>query len=305
VNAKRTIRKILFVALWLAIGSGMLTLLIAAVSKQKRDSCKDYTITIKGDQSANVFLDKGAITKLLKEGARGSIKGQSKMSFDLQQMETLLENNVWIKDAQLYFDNQAVLHVTIEEREPVARVFTIEGRSFYIDKDEKLMPLSDKVFTRVPVFTDFPDRKKLTKEDSALVHGINITAQYISSHPFWTSQIAQTDIVTECGAGCWEFEMTPVVGNHIIRFGSADDIDGKFNRLLSFYQQVLSRTGLDKYKTVDVRFGGQVVGGKSVNPKIDSVLLRKSVERFMQQASEMTDSLPPVLNPVEPRTDGI
>ena len=32
------------------IGGGMLTLLIAAIGKQKRDHCKDYTISIKGVQ---------------------------------------------------------------------------------------------------------------------------------------------------------------------------------------------------------------------------------------------------------------
>ena len=40
--------KILFVALWLVIGGGMLTLLIAASEKRKRISAKIITITIKG-----------------------------------------------------------------------------------------------------------------------------------------------------------------------------------------------------------------------------------------------------------------
>ena len=33
------------------------------------------------------------------------MKGQPKTAFNLQQMETELETNAWIKDAELYFDN--------------------------------------------------------------------------------------------------------------------------------------------------------------------------------------------------------
>ena len=33
--------------MWVLISGGMLTLLIAAMGKQKRNTCKDYSITIK------------------------------------------------------------------------------------------------------------------------------------------------------------------------------------------------------------------------------------------------------------------
>lgn len=195
----------------------------------------------------------------------GNLKGQPKSNFNLQRMESVLEKNVWIKEAQLYFDNQAILHISVEEREPVARVFTAEGRSFYMDKEGHMMPLSDKVFIKVPVFTGFPDKKMVTKSDSVLLNDISQTAQFINSNSFWSSQVAQLEIINDCGAGCWEFEITPVVGNHIIKFGNGEDITGKFSRLLSFYQQVLSREGINKYKTIDVRFTGQVIGDKSMN----------------------------------------
>jgi cell division protein FtsQ len=41
----------------------------------------------------------------------------------------------------------------------------------------------------------------------------------------------------------------------------------------------LSRTGFDKYKAIDVRYAGQVVGRKSDNPKVDSVRLRKKCRK--------------------------
>lgn len=309
MNTKKTIRKILFVAMWIAIGSGMLTLLIAAIGKQKRETCKDYAIVIKGQRSSDFFFDKESIGKSLKAIAKGSIKGQPKSDFNLEQMERKLEKNVWIKTARLYFDNQAVLQVSVEEREPVARIFTANGQTFYIDDQAKSLPLSDKVVTKVPVFTGFPDKKKLAKSDSVLLNDVDSIAQYISAHSFWSSQVAQVNIVPGTMPGSWEFEMVPVVGNHIVKLGDGENIPQKFNRLFSFYQQVLTSSGLDKYKTIDVRFAGQVVAAKSENPKVDSVKLRRNVEALLEQINivskeneeEAADTVIPANRPVDPK----
>lgn len=287
MDTKKTIRKILFITMWLVIGSGMLVLLIAAMGRQRKNTCTDYVVTIKGNHERNFFLEKTEVSKLLKAAAKGNIKGQAKESFNLLEMESLLEDNVWIKDAQLYFDNKEVLHVTVTEREPVARIFTSTGKTFYIDADEKGIPLSENISTRLPVFTNVPDKKDRAKKDSLLIHDIRTTAQFISANPFWKSQVAQIDLVQSDADGSWQFEMVPVVGNHIVKLGDGENIEQKFNRLFIFYKEILSRTGFDKYKTIDVRFAGQVVGGKSENPKVDSVQLRKNVQELLDQIKKI------------------
>lgn len=296
MDTRKTIRKILFVAMWLVICAGMLTLFIAAMSKQKRELCGGYSIKIKAERKTDFFLDEQAIFNLLKAAAKGNIRGQSRAALNLQQMEELLEDNVWIKDAQLYFDNKAILHISVQEREPLARLFTTGGRSFYIDEGETALPLSEKTVAKVPVFTGYPDKKLLSKEDSMLLHEVSNIAKYISAHPFWSSQVAQVDIVAGCGPGCREFEMIPVIGMHVVKFGNGENIEQKFQRLLAFYQQVLGQTGMDHYKTVDVRFTGQVIGAKSENPRIDSVQLRKSVEDLLRQMEELTKEDPVIEN---------
>ncbi len=287
MNTKKTIQKILFVALWVVIGGGMLTLLIAAMGNQKKNTCKDYTVIIKGEKKEDYFLGKSEIIKILKASAKGNIKGQAKASFNLQKMENLLERNEWIKDAQVYFDHKDVLHVTVEEREPVARIFTPGGMSFYIDGYDRTMKLSTRTRARVPVFTGFPDKKITTKKDSLLLQDVRRTATFINNNSFWASQVAQVDMVASDVADSWEMEMVPVIGNHIVKLGNGENIEEKFNRLFIFYKQVLARSGFDKYKTVDVRYDGQVIGGKSENPKVDSVALRKSVENLLQQIKKI------------------
>ncbi len=87
----------------------------------------------------------------------------------------MLEHNTWINEAELYFDNKDVLHVTVTEKEPVARIFTATGNSFYIDSIGRKMPLSDKLSARVPVFTGFPEKKVLSAADSVLLNEVRAT----------------------------------------------------------------------------------------------------------------------------------
>ena len=282
MGTKKTIRKILVVSMWLLIGGGMVTLLAAAMRQQKSERCKDYTISING-AGENLFVDEKDILKSLSSGTKGNIKGQPMSAFDLLKLEQLLEKNVWIKDAELYFDNKEVLHVSVVEREPVARIFTIAGKSFYIDKEEKKIPLSEKKSVVVPVFTGFPDMmKRMTAGDSSLVHAIVNMAGFIQQNPFWAAQVAQIDINAER-----EFDMVPVVGNHIVKLGKGDNIETKFNRLFVFYKNILSRTGFDKYRTIDVQYAGQVVAVKGFTTKVDSIQLRRNVEKLLQQARDM------------------
>ncbi len=289
MNTKKIILKILLTAVWLAVGSGLIVLLVAAIGKKNRQNCSDYTIKIKGNQNSFsagccAFVDANDVLKLLMTGTAGGIKGQPMNSFQLMKLENLLEQNLWIRDAELYFDNHDVLHVTVKEREPVARIFSKAGNSFYIDNNGVRMPLSEKLSARVPVFTNFPEKKYLTQKDSALLNDVRKTAQFIINNPFWMAQVAQVDITPQ-----QTFEMVPTIGNHLVKLGNSENIERKFHRLFIFYQQVLSKSGFDKYSVIDVQYTGQVIGTKkgTTTAAIDSIQLRNNVQKLLNMAKQM------------------
>src|SRR4030095_8238452 len=273
--------------LWICIGGGMLSLLIAAIGKKKREDCTDYTITIKGTTN-NFFIDANDIRKLLRSGAGSELKGQKMADINLKKLEQLLRNNVWIRKAEMWFDNRNVLHVEVHERDPIARIFTTTGNTFYIDSTERKIPLSDKMSARVPVFTGFPDKKVYSAKDSLLVNDVKNIATYINNDPFWMSQVAQIDITPERN-----FELSPVVGNHLIKLGNGKDIEKKFNRLMIFYKQVLSQKGFDAYSTIDVQYTGQIVGTRrgTEKNKVDTVMLKRRVNEMLKQVQNQYDSL--------------
>jgi cell division protein FtsQ len=54
---------------------------------------------------------------------------------------------------------------------------------------------------------------------------------------------------------------------------------------------VLSKTSFDKYNIVDVQYTGQVIGSKTRMSKVDSMQLKKNIEKLLQEARKMqTDS---------------
>jgi len=287
VNTKATIRKILFVMLWVCIGGGMLSLLIAAIGKKNREDCTDYTIAIKGS-AEKFFINADDIRKILRSGAGSELKGKKISEIDLKRLEQLLRNNIWIRKAEMWFDNKNVLHVEVYEREPIARIFTNAGNSFYIDSTERKIPLSDRMSARVPVFTGFPDKKVYSAKDSLLFTDVKNLATYIKNDPFWMSQVAQVNITTERN-----FELSPVVGNHLVKLGNGKDIEKKFNRLMIFYKQVLAQKGFDSYSTIDVQYTGQVVGTKrgSEKNKVDTVMLKRRVDEMLKQMQKQYDSV--------------
>jgi cell division protein FtsQ len=273
--------------LWVCIGGGMLSLLIAAIGKKKREDCTDYTIAIKANGD-NYFINSDDIRKIIKAGAGSEIKGKKIKDIDLKKLEQLLRSNVWIRKAEMWFDNRNVLHVEVYEREPIARVFTTSANSFYIDSTEKKLPISDKLSARVPLFTGFTDKKNHSAKDSLLLHDIKNIAAYIKNDPFWMSQVAQIDITADKN-----FELSPVVGNHLIKLGNGKDLDKKFNRLMIFYKQVLAQKGFDAYSTIDVQYAGQVVGTRrgTEKNKIDTMMLKRRVKEMLKQVQNQYDSL--------------
>ena len=209
------------------------------------------------------------------------LKGRKINEINLDKLEQLLKDNIWISDAEMWFDNRSVLRVSVIERNPVARIFTTDGDSYYIDSSLVRMPLSEKISARLPVFTSFPGGDVLTAKDSILLQDVKNTAVYILNDSFLMSQTAQIDIVNN-----ETFEMIPVVGDHLVKLGDGKDMDKKFNRLMTFYKQVLSKSGFNTYSIVDVQYAGQVIGTKRGKGKstVDLVKLRMNVESLLSKA---------------------
>jgi cell division protein FtsQ len=259
---------------------GISSLLVAANRKQKANTCSEVLVGIRG-AGEKFYIEQEDVVELIEKSANGSLVNKALAEINLSKLEKALEKNAWIKNAELYFDSKDALHVWVEERQPVARVFTTEGNSFYIDSSGHRMPLLEKMSARVPVVTGFTPAKKLNSKDSSLLDAVKQVSNFIYENAFWNAQIGQIDITADR-----KFELVPVIGDHIIRLGDADQISEKLERLFVFYKQVMSKTGFNTYAALDLQFNGQVVAIKKQSVSaVDSIQLKKNIDALMNRAS--------------------
>ena len=286
--SKYTFRNILGAVTWILLGCGTIVLLVAAMKQKNNTRCRGIEIKINGVQN-NFFIDKNDVAGFI-EKTTGKPEGQLISSFDLYRVEALLEKNEWIKNAELFFDNNEKLVINIMEREPVARIFGADGSSYYIDTTARRLSLSDRFSARVPVFTNLPVKTlSRTKSDSLLLRQVKDLGEYILKNPFWMAQVDQVNITPDR-----TFELVPKVGNQLIIFGTAENYKEKFDNLLIFYRNVVRKVGWNKYSQINVAFRGQVIGVKrgAEDIKMDSLRTIQLMKSLAANAQKMaTDSV--------------
>lgn len=96
--------------------------------------------------------------------------------------------------------------------------------------------------------------EKIEKDFSKLINFVNI----VQHDDFWRSEVVQI-VAHGGGEQELELELVPRSGRHVILFGRADDIERKLSDLDAFYREVLTNVGWDKYRTISVKYRGQVV----------------------------------------------
>ncbi|CAN5341565.1 hypothetical protein BH09BAC2_BH09BAC2_08640 [soil metagenome] len=281
---KYNIKNILATILWILIGTGTIALLVAAVTNKENKRCQSFEINISGVQNI-VFIDEKDVMNIIDNTMGGKVEGRSLRSFNLSKLETALQQSDWIKKADVFFDNNEKLWINISEREPIARVFTLKGSSFYIDTSLKIIPLSEKFSARLPVFTGYTDSIARTKEDSSLLNDIKNLSIYILRDSFWMAQIDQVDINAQKN-----FELIPKIGNQQIFFGDATNYQTKFSNLFSFYKNVQSKVGWNKYSKIDVQYKGQIIAIRrdALDVKMDSLRTVQIMQMILTNAQRQS-----------------
>ena len=297
MNIKGPLKKIFTVILWCLLGGSGLALLIAAINSKNSSTCQGLEVEINGGAKA-MFLNKKELISLLENNGLKDWRNKKTISFDLLKMENLLRRNTWIRDVQLYFDNNQILKLRVQERQPVARLFTVSGNSFLIDSSGVQMALSERNIFRLPVFTGYPGENFGLRRDSALNHQIKDLAAYLNRDAFWSGQIQEVNI-----SSSKTFRMIPLIGSQLIEFGDGNDYENKFRRLFIFYKEVVIRTGFEKYTGIKLAYANQVIATRKVGfiTRADSIQARKNVMEMIRLAQKMEadTSKPREVKPLE------
>jgi cell division protein FtsQ len=292
---------ILVRVLWSIAGAALIVLFVVAWKAKEEKKCTSIQIELVGENTAALFMDEKEILQIIHE--QGVKEGMPIGDVNLNTLEKYLQTIRWVKNVELFLDNTQSLQVRIEQRIPIARIFTASGNSFYIDKEGLQLPLKQLTVLRLPVFTNFPsDQEKLSKPDSLLLNDVLHFTKAVSTDSFFMAQTAQVNIATN-----GDFELVPSVGDHLVLIGSVENIEDKLNRLYTFYKKVWVQSGLNAYQVIDCRFDNQIVALKkgmqpiqfSANdlPTVDSTMaVEVKLDTTNLRAVNVTEVKPATVN---------
>lgn len=246
------------------IGAVAIFTLLGFVSKKQHDTiCWKLDVQVESVGEKKYIDEK--LVEAIANSATDKIVGKPLKEIDISSIHSKLKENSSIREAHVYTAIDGRCVVRVKQRTPIARIFTADGQSFYLDKDGFTMSLSNFYTAKVPVFTGMINEKMqdlsiLDKSDdteflnATILDEIFHLTQFISANEFWRAQVEHVYVNAQ-----QEFEIIPRVGNHRVTIGDANNLQEKFKKLMAFYANTVHTRDLNLYSSINVEYDGQVV----------------------------------------------
>jgi cell division protein FtsQ len=253
-------RKIRNIIVWIILFFYMVIMLGLIEDRSQNVPCKEIRVRIL-DSLEQGFITREDIVSIIQTRYK-RILGYPVGGINTDKMEKFLNTHPFIKSIEIYKTIDGALNINVLQRKPILRIVNQENQNYYIDKEGVIIPISDKFTLRVLVANGFinelfnpevTDNINEAGEKEKIVDLLHL-AEFISNHDFWHTQIQQI-YVDKNG----EYEIIPRVGAHIIYFGNFDNYEEKFKKLYEIYKKGFSREGWNKYKSINLKYKGQVV----------------------------------------------
>ncbi len=220
--------------------------------------CREVNITLL-DSAQNRFVTRNEILEII-EGFSGNSIGQPVEKINTHLIEKLLDQRSAIKESQASVTRDGRLQINITQRKPVLRIQNENG-GFYVDETQYIFPLVPTFASYVPIvsghipFTLNSDHRGMALEDDGnWMEKILELGNYMSSDPFWSAQIEQIYVDTH-----GDIILIPRIGDHKIIFGDLSNINTKFNKLYTFYKNIVQAEGWEKYSSINLKYKDQII----------------------------------------------
>jgi cell division protein FtsQ len=239
------------------LGGIIFFLILAAAANRKNDLTVVATVVkVEPLDGGNFLIDSSDVIRLIRRNLDATIDDQSAGALDVDRIERFLEEDPFVKNAEVVITANSKVKIFIEQREPIMRVMDAMGAQYYVDKDGFRVPLSKHFTARTlvangniqPHTPDFMEKKRHGMKDLFQL------ASLIANDDLWKAMIEQVYVTNR-----HEFVMIPKVGDQSIVLGKFENVDEKLERLKIFYLEGMSREGWNKYRKIDLRYDGQVV----------------------------------------------
>ncbi len=210
----------------------------------QKEICKELIVEI-ADANEVHFIDKREVERLMTD-CELIPTGLPMGEINTEAIETCLKRNPLIRKVECFKTNDHKLKLQIEQRIPILRVMSFFG-NFYIDKDGKAMPVSPNYSARLAIASGFVE-KKFAEGD------LYKFALFLRNDSLWNAQIQQIEVAQN-----HDITLIPTVGSQRIILGQIGNFEKKMGNLKAFYLDGCNKFGWNKYKTINLRYNGQII----------------------------------------------
>jgi cell division protein FtsQ len=222
------------------------------------------------DSSEYHFVTKRQLLNLA-YGNSGRIAGKPVKEISTSAIESRLDVLKELKKAEVYTTIDGMVHIYVEQRNPIMRVIPDGGGDFFVDEEGIVVrrrnlynPRLHIVEGNVTISSSMLNGVSIL--DSAIKHSIlkdiYPLVNYINDDKFWSAQIDQIYI-----DGNDEIDLIPRAGYNQIHLGTVENYKGKLRNLEAFYDKVLPEVGWNKYSVINLEFKDQIVCKRRENQK--------------------------------------
>lgn len=243
-------------ALWIIILVFLLLALLAINGKEQQLKVDSVEVSIE-PRGLLSFLDSMKVMEIIKgDDVERNIVGELNENIHLDEMEKALEAYPFIESADVSLDLSGKLIIKVSQRSPVLRVINSQQQSYYVAKSGYKMPMHPSFSPRVLVASGNIAETLMDSSGvkTQLMKDLLAIANYCAADNFWRSQIEQLYVDNYI-----DILLIPKVGNHSIVFGSAENLEAKFDRLKTFYLQGLNKIGWEAYSKINLKYDSQIV----------------------------------------------
>ena len=230
-------------------------LVMSAIDSRKGARITGLAVEINPLSGESFMIKQDEIKTIIYEGYRRDVEDLTVETVDIKAVETLLESEPFIANADVFVNAHDRLEIKIDQANAAIRIMDEKGRSYYLTEDVQPFPISKHASARVTVFSGaiplFDGQiDSLSTTQKGVVELMNI----IKENKFARKMIEQVHIRPN-----GEFLIQPKIGRFKFDLGLPIMLDDKIERMEMAYKDILPKNGWNTYKKIDLSFDGQII----------------------------------------------
>lgn len=244
-------------------------LLMGLIDKKDMDqACTSLQVVVEGKET---FIDQADIATIVNK-QYGNVVGKPLREIPLERIERSLMELPYVSKAEVYYEMDGTMRVSVHQRGIVLRVISHSGSDYYVDTEGKKIPTTLKYVPHVLVANGYIREglgTPLEEVESNIVKDLVKIVEHVETSELWSNQVVQLYVNDKR-----DIVIVPRVGEQDLIIGDAEHLADKLKRLEIFYRKILPKVGSEAYGAVNVKYGDQIICERKDGWYIDSLQMK-------------------------------